>query len=272
MSCSSFHDVTASKVRGTWNLHQAAQSLSIPLQFFTLLSSISGIIGTGGQANYAAGNVFLDAFAAYRHSLGLRAHSINLGVVDEVGYLSKHTITSKRAESKNALVAIDERTLHKIVKMSILQQMVPIEKKSQVQMITGLPLPLEPDSALFNDARFCTLRVVHDQSNSIDTNGSTSIATLLQQMLDANAKPSSITIEVIKLINDQMVKNLGLVEDIEPAKTWSSYGIDSLAAVDLRNWMRTQLKVDLSTLEILNAKSLLDLAERVVGVLRKESN
>jgi len=122
-------------------LHQETQRQSAPIEFFTLSSSVSGIVGTGGQANSAAGNAFLDAFATYRQSLGLRAHSIALGAIEEVGYKSKRTKTAERLEIRNGLVEIDVRMLHKIVKMSILQQMKPIEMRGQSQMITRLPLP-----------------------------------------------------------------------------------------------------------------------------------
>ena len=46
--------------------------------------------GHWGQANYNAGNTFLDAFVSYRHSLGLAASTVNIGVMEDVGYLSEN--------------------------------------------------------------------------------------------------------------------------------------------------------------------------------------
>jgi NAD(P)-dependent dehydrogenase (short-subunit alcohol dehydrogenase family) len=66
------------KAPGAWNLHK---NLPKDLDFFVMLSSSSGIAGTRGQANYAAGNTFLDALAHYRVSCGLKAVSINVGPV-----------------------------------------------------------------------------------------------------------------------------------------------------------------------------------------------
>lgn len=40
--------------QGTWNLHQAAHGVEIQkkaLDFLTMLSSVSGVIGNKGQAN-----------------------------------------------------------------------------------------------------------------------------------------------------------------------------------------------------------------------------
>ncbi|HEY3093970.1 MAG TPA: beta-ketoacyl synthase N-terminal-like domain-containing protein, partial [Vicinamibacterales bacterium] len=59
--------VLAPKVRGTWHLDEATRDLD--LDFFALFSSGVSVFGNAGQADYAAANGFLDAFAAYREAL-----------------------------------------------------------------------------------------------------------------------------------------------------------------------------------------------------------
>nr|WP_281396825.1 SDR family NAD(P)-dependent oxidoreductase [Streptomyces olivoverticillatus] len=55
------------KVRGT--LHLDAASRDLALDFFVVFSSVAGVYGNAGQADYAAANAFLDAFAHHRQAL-----------------------------------------------------------------------------------------------------------------------------------------------------------------------------------------------------------
>ncbi|MCJ1388512.1 hypothetical protein MMC18_001359 [Xylographa bjoerkii] len=91
MSASSWHKGIDQKVHGTWNLHNALQGKDSELDFFLMLSSVAGSIGTATESNYCAANSFLDAFARYRRSLGLPATSIGLGMISELGFLHENS-------------------------------------------------------------------------------------------------------------------------------------------------------------------------------------
>ncbi|MBN8929497.1 MAG: SDR family NAD(P)-dependent oxidoreductase [Rhodospirillales bacterium] len=72
-----FARVLAPKLAGARTLHALTRDL--PLDHFLLFGSVASLIGAAGQANYAAANAALDAFAGWRRAQGLPATSIAWG-------------------------------------------------------------------------------------------------------------------------------------------------------------------------------------------------
>ena len=143
--------VMAPKIDGTWNLHNA--TLNLPLDFFVLFSSAVSVLGSPGQANYAAASSYLDAMSHYRRNLGLPAISINWGPWAEVG-LAAETIEKLKdgnASSQHLIkvIKIDDglEILEQLLKESTPQVMVlPFDLKNLIELYptaAGMPFLAE---------------------------------------------------------------------------------------------------------------------------------
>jgi zearalenone synthase (highly reducing iterative type I polyketide synthase) len=108
------------KVQGTFILHEYF-SHERPLDFTVTCSSSSGIYGYPSQAQYAAGNTYRVALAHYRRSRGLKAISVNLSIMRDVGILAE-TGTSGNIKLGEEVLGIREGAFHALMKSLINQQ------------------------------------------------------------------------------------------------------------------------------------------------------
>ncbi|KAI1212630.1 reducing type I polyketide synthase [Annulohypoxylon truncatum] len=265
MTIKEYHEALACKVQGTWNLHNVSTEQGLNLDFFVMLSSISGICGSKGQANYAAGNAFLDAFASYRRNLGLRACSIDLGVIEDVGYIAEHQQLQDRYDAAY-WDAINEQILRKILNFSIQQQhTTPINSQSAAHMITGIRVPQPEDSPLLGDARFAGLHLAGDANNRKTNRDSPKDVQAVLALVQSKAEARSVLELTIEVLSRYFIKNLRLSESLDATRPLSTYGIDSLAAVEFRNFVKMELSVELTTLEVVNAGSLVAICEKIIS-------
>ncbi|HEX8116551.1 MAG TPA: beta-ketoacyl reductase, partial [Pyrinomonadaceae bacterium] len=79
--------VMRAKVSGARNLAEATKGQA--LDFFVLFSSAASLLGSPGQANYAAANAYLDGLARGRAQRGEAGLSINWGAWAEVGLATR---------------------------------------------------------------------------------------------------------------------------------------------------------------------------------------
>lgn len=275
MTLDDYHSAIKPKVQGTWNIHNASLEHGSPLTFFTLLSSTSGIVGNKGQANYAAANTFLDAFAGYRQGLGLSANTVDLGLIEDVGYAAEQgTVLSARFD-KRIWTPINEGTLRKILTYSSFQQdsKVRLNASTRSQTITGIGFPLPAEgSGVEKDARFSYL--FNSRANAatgIDTDGGSdpvdNAIRGLHLAQKSGGDAGAIETLLLEVMSAQFAKILRLEVAPEPGRLLTAYGLDSLSAVELRNWVRVKLGVELTTLDITNASSLIALSGKIASKL-----
>ena len=251
--------VVKARVQGAWNLHRGL--LGTELDFFIMLASISGIIGSRGQAAYAASNTFMDAFAEYRMQQGLTASAIDIGVVTGVGYMAEHMPLEAR---NSALIhdSLNEKELLAVVKAAI--NFNPKDASSH-QTITGCKLL--PDEVLpwwAANPRFSHIvRGTQDTTDNVAKKDKTvSIRDSLKQVL-SRAQLEQIIQEALigKIASVSMTPR----EDVDPDKSMAVYGMDSLVAVEVRNWIANQMAANVSALEFIASTSIAGLTQAVIN-------
>ena len=136
LSLARFNVAIDPKIKRSWNLHK---SLSRDLDFFILLSSFNGIMGSMGQSNYAAGNTYQDALAHYRVSQGEKAVALDLGRIKSVGYAAEKGMDS-RLDSSYA--RIYEKQLVAVFNYYCNPEVVSLSlSSSDAQIILGIENP-----------------------------------------------------------------------------------------------------------------------------------
>lgn len=256
------------KVKGAWNLHNALLAQDAPLDFFTLLSSISGVGGQRAQTNYSAANAFLDAFSTWRHAQGLPVCSVDLGIIEDVGYFTDRDAMAARLRMQG-WTPINEALLHRILRLSLLQQTSnPVDQDTVANLITGIPNPLGPNSPQKPVHRFSALRPRTATDGAAAGDGDLAILRAAAQGTGSDGvDKATLLAAAVSAVNGVLTMSLGLSEPLEPTRPLKTYGIDSLVAVELRNWVRTELSIELSALEIVGAVTLVALCEVILKKL-----
>ncbi|KAK1961219.1 beta-ketoacyl synthase domain-containing protein [Colletotrichum sublineola] len=273
MTLEQWQSTVSPKVQGTWNLHYALQAQSEPLDFFFLFSSLSGLGGQIGQANYAAGNAFLDAFVQYRHSQGLACSVLDIGIMEDIGILARETnrLEALRTTSQHCLHEQDLLdAMELMIKHSNGRPSIGVEQGKGLargyinpsQLAIGMRASVSTNRGgwqrdprtLFLRSAASTHGQVHDEHET-----GNSLRDFLQSCASDPAKLSSdeakefLAKEIGGVLKGFMMRQDAEVDLSLPLQT------DSLVTVELRNWLRQKMGVVFTILELRNAESILAL-------------
>ncbi|KAH8588918.1 putative polyketide synthase [Bisporella sp. PMI_857] len=263
MTYNDWQTATKPKAQGSWNLHNA---LPKDMDFFVLLSSATGIMGNRSQANYAAGNTYEDALAQYRVSEGLPAASIDLGSVLSVGFVAENKEYARHTTA--ILEVLREDEIHGMIEYLIDPRNRLTEETCQ--LVTGLttgiiyrqrgiPPPTYLGYPLFRHLQnTSSLRAMSSENNP---------EYIVQELLSAATTIGGAVDVISNSIRTKLSDLLAIPADnIDPVRSISSNGVDSLVAMEFRTWLSKNLKAEIPLLEITGPNSITTLSEKIASI------
>ncbi|KAK2036507.1 beta-ketoacyl synthase domain-containing protein [Colletotrichum somersetense] len=261
MSHSQWEECLGPKVQGTWNLHK---HLPADMDFFVMLGSVAGLVGNRGQSNYAAGNTFQDALAIYRRARGLAATCIDLCNVMSVGFVAENQETL----NKNPLFFYAHDGIREDEFLSLVEfhlDAARAGRQGHPQIGVGLaPLSVFkerglPEPTFIKSPLFRQLRSAGGGSGATaadaasDQSGAVSVTRALKSAQSPEAAAEIICDALVKRIS----RTMRIPEpDIDVGKPIHVYGVDSLVAMEIRNYLTSECGSAVSVLEIMGNKSI----------------
>jgi hypothetical protein len=256
--------VVRSKVYGAWNFHKAL--LNTPLDFFVVLSSVAGIVGNRGQAAYSAANTYLDAFTQHRLRSGLPATCLNLGAVSGVGYLAENSAKQAQVLKNLSGSTVDESEVLVLLELAINGK---IGVMGNEQCVTGLDFSDGTSLPYYaSDGRFVHLRhaaiVKSQDASDLPASASLTIAQEVQRAATREEAQGIVTIGLRDKLGAILMLPPEVLQSHQGNAPVTAFGLDSLNAIELRNWITKELQAHLQILELLTSSSLGDLASLVL--------
>jgi hypothetical protein len=197
---------------------------------------------------------------------------IDLGIVESVGFVAESSDEKKQiieASLKRggigAPLALDH--LLRLVESGIRQPLRRTPDDSQIVTCLASWDETAEDSVLHQDRRFRTLRLGTSTKNAVAASAGAgdkeSSSFALTQKL-SSPEVGGVA-GAARVIADALVGKMAdvfnlVATEIDRAMPMSHYGVDSLVAVELRNWLATAAKSKVSVFEILQTPSLLEFA------------
>ena len=248
LDAATLEKVLRPKVSGALALHEATKHLD--LDFFTLFSSVSSVLGQFGQAHYAAGNAFMDHLAHWRRAQGLPATTINWGPWAETGVYARTDAAGKSGRS-GVFPMLPNQALQA---MEFIQSTAPVQAvvvSADWGRMPASPLlaELAPDSTV-------TARSAEDEQAAA--------ALLLELLL---AEPDERRQRLEEVLRTAAARVLRLDPSrLDIREPLTSFGMDSIMVVELRNYIEKTMNLSISMVDLFTG-TVAKLAEQVADKL-----
>ncbi|KAI2933105.1 hypothetical protein CBS147320_1624 [Aspergillus niger] len=265
MSLAEWQAVLDPKVAGTWNLHH---HLPADMDFFVILSSLGGMIGSRGQSQYNAAATFQDAFARHRWAHGQKCISIDVGLLTSVGYVAEQKDVSERWVNAG-FDALSEKELHSVVDWAC-NPRLNVSSGWETQVLTALNRPMamiKQGKELLPYMKRTMYRHLHRMDQSTTASAPTSAQAVDYGALLGDADNVEEAGAIIATALAQRLSQALSVpeEDVDINRPAHSFGVDSLVAVELRFWFANEMKAELSVFNILADCSIRELGQQAAG-------
>ncbi|CAK0771684.1 (acyl-carrier-protein) S-malonyltransferase [Gammaproteobacteria bacterium] len=218
-----FVPVLAPKINGTWHLHQLSQTLA--LDHFIAFSSITPLVGSAGQGNYAFANAYLDGLMAQRRAVGLPGLALNWGP-----WRGGMAADLTRRFTEWGLEMID-----------------PARALTTLAALLAAQLPAQLAIFPVDWGRFIHRGGTNQLYNHLQPSTTTEAITQRWADIVAAAETSQRWILLEQRLRETIAATIGLSDGnaLAARKRLFEIGLDSLGAVELRNRLATMLGQDL---------------------------
>ena len=253
-----FERVLHPKVGGAQNLDRLTRE--DPLDWFVMFSSVATLLGSPGQANYAAANTMLDVIAHERRRLGRPALSIAWGPWGQVGMAAGAAMKERLAANGLTPFTSEEALGAMETLMGTDAVQVGVVAADWAQLLKRRDQSTPPYFAKVMASRARTEASGHEAKPSV----------ALREVLQA-AAPSRRPVLVRNFVRETTYRVLGLAEADGPADDTplSEAGLDSLLAVELRNAFGKSLGLSLAATLLFDHPSIGALSEFLWSEMRE---
>ena len=221
---------------------------------FVLYSSSSAAVGNPGQGAYVAANLYLDALALYRRSLGLPALSIGWGAIKDAGFLTRHQAVAGMLKSRTGL---DATPAHEA--LADLGRLASVGARR----VSVGRFDLQRLSQMLPGARVPRFLPIVPKGTAAALQAEETLADLLQKTPAADRRAL-----VLSRVREHGARVLGTsAAQLNIDQPLAEMGLDSLMAVELAGGLERDLGQPVSVMQMLSAGSLAAIAELVMKML-----